>query len=258
MQRLFLCVILLSLHILPLGAAEAKTIHALLVCDTTEYLAGISAQRDCEKMNAELERAAHFSGMKTNIVKLTGKEATPRKLFQTLKKIDVKSKDTFVFYFSGHGYHPEDKQGSRWPYLYFSLVGKMVPLQEVLDEITAKKPRLAIVFADSCNNYLDNELLGNIVFHKSLLVNPVTTLRKLNGYKKLFLQSKGLLIGTAVTEGGYAEATDEGGLYTETLLSVIRQKVLEAEALNWTNVMLHVREKMIQANKPIPDFHFEQ
>lgn len=261
MQRYIYILIFVSACVSNLSLLEAKTIHALVVCDTAEYQIGISAQRDCEKIQSELVKAAQFSGMKLNLQKLTWRDAQPRKVISVLDKLDVKSSDAIVFYFTGHGYHPEDKLGSRWPYLYFSAVRKVLPLQRIVDAIKKKKPRLALVFSDSCNTYLDTGLLGDVVYGKSALAHPVKEYMKMAGYKQLFLNAEGLLIATAAAEGGVAHATDDGGFFTQTLLTTL-QRTFEIEKVKpkevtWIYVLMQVREAMICQNRPIPDFHFE-
>lgn len=248
---------LLLFVLLSASKIDASTIHALLVGDTLEYTVGLSARRDCEKISSELEKIARYSGMDLKTHLLVGRNATPHRLLQTLEKIKPSVKDTFVFYFSGHGYHYEGEAGSRWPSLYFCLTDRALPLQQVIDRVVEKNPRFALIISDSCNNYVDEEIVGDIVFRKSVISNPVKTYENINGYKKLFLKSKGLLIATAAMEGGYAEGTDEGSSYTKAFLSALHDSVNEGGKTSWVEVMLKLNQKLQEDKLPLSDFHYE-
>ncbi len=257
LKKYLLFISLLLLGFLP-EQIYAVTLHAFVICDTSEYDIGYSTRRDSYRLKEETEKMAYYTGMELKYTELTGVHVQPRKMWKAISDAVIEEDDAVIFYFSGHGIHLTSEKGTRWPDLYFSMVDKTVPLADIYSEIVQKKPRFALFLADSCNNFLEEADAPPRASKKGVVSLKQVYDVRTEAYKKLFLESKGSIIAVGAIEGGYAFATSEGGCFTNTFFDRLNTMLHRGDALDWESLLITVRDKLIFEGTCTPDYsiHF--
>jgi hypothetical protein len=213
--------------------AQTGTFH--LICDIDRYSnIAESCKKDFENIKAFLSDVA--SDLKI-LIKVYDIEfyATDSKKF--ISDFKCGPNDIVFYYYSGHGFRYDD-QDVVWPYLNVCKKDNdpiekcALSLNWVYQEIEKKGPRLAISMGDCCNSLIGmNEpkmsLSRNLTFRNQ---------HQPEGYKKLFLETKGIIVASGCIPGQYSLGTDEGGIYTNSLIEVLKNS-RENSSVNWKVVL---------------------
>ncbi|MCB1119638.1 MAG: caspase family protein [Chlamydiia bacterium] len=225
--------IFIALMCFPL-AVWGATIHAIIGADTNASDIGESVFVDEMQISDELHNIASHTGLTLKLTILDGDRCSPYTLFSELKKLDIKSDDVVLFYWSGHGFRTYDKGNTNpWPNLYFTEYSKGVDLKGVFDKLKAKHPRLLIAMADTCNSFTS---WGPSMVRKAPrpFVSPETVTRN---YRELFLNTRRHIIASSSKPGEYSFGNNyDGGLFTSSFLSNFSREIHSNAIPNWDHV----------------------
>ena len=131
-----------------------------------------------------------------------------------------------------------------------------VDFEELTNVLYDKKPRLLISMADSCNKILDfpPPLKEKKHYRFEALFLSFESL----GYKKLFLDQKGLIMMSSSKVDTYAWGSDfNGAFFTVTFLSYINSEVKNGTLASWDNIMNNVSKKL-ETQKQYPQWLFKE
>lgn len=200
---------LLMLTIVLIPAADAQTIHALLVIMDGDASIGpgvAGSRRQIENLLRDIERK-DVCRVEKSVLKSTEDEATSDRVKRWIKDVRPDSnKDVVFVYFAGHGGMLNNRT-------FIALQGGILYRDELVRAMEqAQTCRLKILITDSCSNDVE-------VRPPSL--NPTLE----SALKNLFVEHKGFLHLAAATEGEYAwvvvpgpDSTSGGGGYFTTSL----------------------------------------
>ncbi|ADI37631.1 putative uncharacterized protein [Waddlia chondrophila 2032/99] len=206
---------------------EAATLHTILVGDTMDESIGDSTVMDLFKMRRQMEKVAKYSGMEHHQVKISGYEVLADNILGALDLLQCGEDDVVVFYYSGHGYRTESKEGNPWPNLYFSIESKGIDLSHIRDLLEAKNPRFLIVIADVCNSFVPDEFAPPLM-QKFWSCSAIEEIAAAN-YRSLFLETSGTLMISSSEVGEYSWGTMKGGLFTVAFLQNL-EKTAESDS----------------------------
>lgn len=234
--------------------APPATLHVVSVCDTTEFDIGLSTRRDCELIDREINKIAFYTGMKLNKIRIADFNTTPKKVLDKVRTLNIASQDTVLFYFSGHGFHRTKEANTRWPELFFSLTEQGLRLSEIESIIKNKKPRLTILIADSCNNYIEEEFAPLSAIRKSITYLKSPYELRQSALKKLFLEANGVIYAVGAVEGEYSIGTDDGGFFTHTFFEVLNNAGVLGNEVDWDTILMTVHYILYEKYNMITDY----
>jgi hypothetical protein len=221
----------LLLFIIAIFADVSADIHAILVGDTVSPT-GKAARLDLNRLEAELNIISRNTEARVTFTTLTDVHVTSGHILEAVKRLQCTSDDTVIFYYVGHGYRTSAKK-TTWPFLYLCTENEGFDFSIVVDSIIAKKPRMALIVADCCNNVMDDDFTVPWENHIDLKRSKSS---RLQGYKSLFQDYKGIIIACGSREGEYAYCHQFGHFYTGALLKAIHNEVY-SKYPQWSNLL---------------------
>ncbi len=205
----------------------AANFHAIIIADTNDATIGSSVMIDKRKINTLTSNIASNTGLILKQYNIYGYNYNYNTVKRSLNNLSVRSDDVVMFYYSGHS----NNAGGKWPAL--NLKGRSLKLDRVISSLKAKKPRLLLVIADSCNNLTSRG--SSVNNFMSLRGVPV---QKKQNYQQLFLKQKGVIIMGAAIPGEYAWGNSQhGGFFTYQLLEGLNQEFASSSAASWNQVV---------------------
>lgn len=260
---------------------DSPSIHMIIVADLSEPELGVKVdlKRWCRefyeiKFNTGvtpkitliarndpwlLERAQQIQ-LETGTMPLK-KNYDSKTVKEVCDQLTVNKKDTILFYFGGHGFRTGDRN-EKWPSLLLpkKINGRTrkvgLPVKTIFKTLSAKKPRLLIVLADCCNNWLPADVAPPAASKKAE--------DRKESYKKLFLQSSGHFLVSGCLKGQKSRSNSrKGGFFTSEFFqqledgTVARSDRLSQQPPTWDSILKRICAKKIWVN-PKDSFEFQK
>lgn len=225
--------------LISLGGLEAAPplLHVLLVADTDSHT-GDMARLELNHVTREIRNVSRITGQELHLQSFSGGSSRGAFL-ETLELISVDKEDALIVYFIGHGYRTSDKQ-TPWPLFYFTDNDNL-DMNQVLETVITKKPRFALVIGDCCNNVMD----GLVTFSLFPLAGKFSN----RVYKKLFLESQGILAICAAIPGDYAYCNEMGHCFSQGFWHALFRESCLGRA-DWINVLERTAASLAEIQKP--------
>ena len=203
---------------------------------------------DILKILDELETISEYTELRLNL-NLFIHEDYNSQILSNLKEIPINSDDVVFFYYSGHGYRDDDKdtRENPWPNLHITLEDKGIDHRTITEILEANKPKLLFSLVNSCNKITKSgiELVKNGLGYRT----GSELLRKEN-YKKLFLETSGVIISSSAIPGQFSyRKPNAGTLFLDALLTSLHEEVEEVEYPDWEIIFQRTAEKTQVASK---------
>lgn len=226
---------------------QAKTMHAILIADTVNNITEIT-KPDIAIVQRELKQAAYYTKLHLKEKYFYGRDFNPNKVMSYIQQLKIEPSDVIVFYFSGHGYRTQNKS-THWPNLNFEFNQPGLDFKILADAIKAKNARLSLIFADCCNNFVEQ---GFEPTPKAIDVN--LPLKKINpqGYRRLFLEARGCIATCSSSPGEFSYGSHFGGLYTQCFLASLNHELANPNP-NWKNIISKASSYVKHIQKPISE-----
>jgi len=231
---------------------EAATLHTILVADTTDVSIGDSTAMDLYKMRRQFDKVSKYTEMEQNLITISGDEVRPDKVLEAIDAVKFEEDDVVIFYYSGHGYRTESKEGNPWPNLYFSIEDKGIDLAHVRDVLEEKNPCFLIVMADVCNSFVPDDFAPPLM-HRFWITGASEDIIAAN-YRSLFLEAEGTLLISSSEVGEYSWGTNSGGLFTVALLQNLEKMVKATDYPEWEILLDQTAQLVSDSQHPQWDF----
>ncbi|WP_069469930.1 caspase family protein [Candidatus Marithrix sp. Canyon 246] len=219
-------ILILVIQFFLLSNSLAANFHAIIIADTNDSTIGSSVIIDKRKINTFTKNIARNTGLILREQNIYGYNFNFNTIKRSLNSLSVRRDDVVMFYYSGHS----SNAGAKWPAL--NLKGRSLKLDNVISSLKAKKPRLLLIIADSCNNLTSRGSSLN----SFMSLRGVQTAKKEN-YQKLFLKHKGIIVMGAARRGEYAWGNGQhGGFFTYQLLESLNTE-LASSSPNWNQLV---------------------
>jgi len=222
------------------ASSFAANLIAITIADTKDDSVGQLVGKDLERFSDELQKISKYTQLNLEQVVFQDDDVTPWNVLGVLQNIEISSDDVVVFFFSGHGFRTDDKNPNPWPNLYFSLYGKGVDYQEVIDILKEKQPRLLVTVLNACNSYVPDNAIT--IVHQTRSAVTFTSDLDIKGtmkynFNKLFWKKKGSINITSSKPDQYSYGnTLYGGLYTYSFLDSLEKEVRRSGA-SWEHLL---------------------
>ncbi len=217
--------------------SSGVTLHLIIVADTLDPNIGKSVIRDSENIQSMFQSVVNSSQRKISLNKivLEGSSITRHNLMTALTYPRIKSNDIVVFLYSGHGFRTSDKS-SKWPML--NTKEYSTNFDEVISIIKSANPRMFILIADCCNNYIDRGI-------RTIAPKMLDTFEYKN-IERMFLSSNTKIAASGSVPGMYSYGDDdEGGYFTAAFISSLKTALNSSDG-NWDKVFTEAVSKVSQ------------
>jgi hypothetical protein len=204
--------------------AEAQTVHAILIGDTTDPSIGIGIDGNLKKVNSFLDALATIGGVTVSRYQVRDAAFNCKSIWDTVRSVKVTPQDAVLFYYSGHGFR---RNGTQTKFPEFDCRRTSDPDQAELGSIanyllTEARPRLVIALADTCNVGMEQTVAP-------AAAAPPPPADRRGGLRKLFLSYSGMLTMSGAVPGEFSwylnGGPSLGGFFTNQLLRVVDQKI---------------------------------
>lgn len=226
------------------SSLEAAVLHAIIVCDTTADNIGSSVEADLRKIHLEVSRIAANTDLTLNEKKFSSREVNENVL-NYIESQTFSSDDVVFFFFSGHGYRTDSKQGNIWPYLFFTPIGKGVDFSTISQSLAQKQPHLMIAIADCCNNVIP-EFFAPPTLKKKHLALALTNNLLVQNYRELFLNHSGSIIISSSKPGELSWGTRSGGIFTLAFFESMDKEIHGSQQADWQVILSNASLKVIK------------
>ena len=235
--------------ILYLPSLCSAQLVSIVLTDTFAGNIGYSVESDLRHVYLETNRIAEVTGLKHNEIILSNTELNVKNIYDSINDLKLKSDDIVFLYYSGHGYRTEDST-TQWPNIYITNDNAGMSFEHIVRLIQDKNPRFILAIADCCNNALE----GGAPEVKSIKALLYVDKHIIAGFKKLFLNQKGVIIVSGSSIGEYSIGTDQGGVLTNAFLENLESEVrLKGVFSDWSALLQRTADHVSQsADKEVP------
>ncbi|MDB6081540.1 MAG: hypothetical protein JWO53_812 [Chlamydiia bacterium] len=223
----------------------AKELHVLLSADTISNVKKAS-KRDLENLQKELLFISSATGMPLRTTLLKGSMLSIASIQAWLKNEVINPDDVVLIYYTGHGFRTK-KSPSIWPYIYLPATKEAIDINDLVRALTTKPAALYITIADCCNNLIKPKIQARFTYPHSFA--PSSQAHLTTGYRKLFLESRGIIIASGSKPKKRSWATAKGGIFTNAFLLSLKNEAAEHNP-DWKRLFKKVKFICKQYQKP--------
>ena len=184
-----------------IGNASAQTVHVINFCNTLDP--NIGCEVDYSRTKQEAGLIAAYLNYGIRFYNGEGNNCSKENLMNTLNSLKCNKNDIVLFYYSGHGTRSK-QDNSEFPQMclkYNSAYDedKFVPVHTVIEKLQAKGARFTLVMTDCCNNPVSGVSPKSLMSKDggSMVDSDVVA----RNYRKLFLESQGMVVLTGCKKG---------------------------------------------------------
>lgn len=252
----FICLKLFILCTLIFNAADATTLHTILIGDTLDQNIGHTAELDIHKMRREMQDVAYYTEMELSETLIVGSDVN-NTIIDRVDSLQVEPDDVVFIYYSGHGYRTESERNNQWPNFYLSTENQGINQYDLTERIMEKNPRLLISLADACNNRIPDRWAPSLLKRRAMIIFDEETLKR--NYCTLFLESSGTIVISGASPGYFSYCDNlNGGHYTSYFLSFLDAHVRNnADLPNWRLLLDQCNFALWEEQKPQYQILFE-
>jgi hypothetical protein len=192
--------------------ADLKFLHVLLIFDTDDPSLDEGLKVDRERVEKTLRSTIPRSRLGGgDLVILAGREVTPKRILEEIRKLPVRPEDSLLVFFGGHGGQTRERK------LFLLTRGGELPRSELLQAMDAKKAGLTVLLTDCCSNLIRRNGSRDIVDRPGVKVELRPVMRS------LFFASRGKVDITAASDDKAYGDDASGGLFTKALCELWKQ-----------------------------------
>ena len=245
-----LCLVLFAMCCLL--TVNSQTLHFISMFDTNDQKIGAGMKTERMLINNEMQTIAGYLeefGYDSQFSDYYGANCGKASLMQAINGLQVGSNDVVVFYYGGHGARAYNNSEDRFPQMCLGEPSQSnwVPSSLIKNIIAKKNPRLAIILTGCCNKEGSGVTIKSIVAQSSGYTSEAINK---TAYKKLFLESKGIVQLTSSKAGEYSWCGEKGSLFALALLDVLGNVGEGRVNADWNSVCQTVKGLVSSLNIP--------
>lgn len=231
---------------------QAGNFHVILVTDTRAANIESSVAADQANMSAFVHEVSKYTDLALNEKIFNGENLTSEALYKYIDGLQVTEEDVVLFYYSGHGFRTMSKgDANPWPSMFFSLEKVGVDFYALTMTLADKLPRLMFSLADCCNNFIPE---GRIPMQSRFFLFQDDRSKEV--YRKLFLDSQGMIMISTSEKGELSWCIPKGALYTLAFLETLKEETSAwFPSTSWESILDKAAFKVRFDQKPIVDLH---
>jgi hypothetical protein len=220
-------------------SASAQTLHLITAAATQDLTIGEGTQASRTAMLSTMSAIANILQLKfvggTPTVNLIDENFNCSNIRKALTLLSPGKNDIVVFYYAGHGMRTSNEV-SPLPTLACNGSQPGLPLQDVVHSLALKSNRLTLVVVDACNFPLEVPQRLSV----AALAAPNT-----EAYRRLFLQTAGLIVLDSSSPGEFSWYTSQGGRFTDQFIATLKNPPAAPAGATWEMFLSKVTEPMV-------------
>ncbi|HRH61005.1 MAG TPA: caspase family protein, partial [Chitinophagaceae bacterium] len=203
----------------PLTPQEKQTkLMLLVVANTEDEEIGATCVKDKDRMLKTFGDLAEFLQIQFVPKTIFGADYNKKNVDDAINALKPSPNDIVVFYYTGHGFGYIQNNNELFPYIALTAksfedpVKNSLNMENVFERIKSKGARMNLVLSDCCNSDINgrNTIVGDFASTRPSQLPWDTA-----NCRKLFLESKISILGTAAKKGEYSAGTGSlGGIFT--------------------------------------------
>jgi hypothetical protein len=182
---------------------------------------------------------ANATGLKLTFNEVKGKDFSCAAINKAINDVHPFEKDVVIFYYSGHGFAPQNDPVNTTSIFPWLLCDKTPPsphypnLEEVNRALLAKGARMTISVADACNEFIP------------IPVSPAQSQGLSDAqFKSMFLDYEGSLVIGSSQRGTKAWYRPTGGLFTLKFLELVTNPPRVEPKNIWADIVQKAQQKI--------------
>lgn len=249
-MRKELSLLLISLFVL---TTNAQTLHFISMFDTNDKDIGSGMKTERMLINNEMQTIAGYLeefGYDSQFDDYYGANCGRASLMQAINALQVGNNDVVVFYYGGHGARAYNNSEDRFPQMQLGEASQSnwVPSSLIRNMIVKKNPRLTIILTGCFNKEGAGVTIKSIVAQSSGYTSEANINK--SAYKKLFLESEGIVHLTSSRAGEYSWCTEKGSIFALALLDILDNVGEGKVSADWNAVCQNVKGLVSSLNIP--------
>lgn len=241
--------LLFFIAISPLTYVQAQIVHKIIFAHTTDKRIGESVESDLKRANNEIDEIGSNLNYEVKNYIYSGDECTKENLENVLSSLTVSNQDVVIFYYSGHGIHPNGALDDKWPQMCLNkpqFQDKFVSLRKVIETLTVKHALFTLILSDCCNSIDETGVVSIKGLLKSAGDATTITERTKQNYINLFTKYSGVLSITSSKLGQMSWCTKEdGGIFSFCFFNSLYENVSGTKTASWETILKDVTKSTI-------------
>jgi len=231
----------------------AQTFHFISMFDTNDEKIGTGMSTERLLVLNEMQTIAGYLedfGFDSEFSEYYGDNCGHNNLMAAIDELEVEEQDVVVFYYGGHGARAYGNEQDRFPQMCLGekSQAKWIPSSLVRNMIENKNPRLTIILTGCCNKEDAGVSIKSIVAQSNDYTSEANVDK--SAFKKLFLESKGVVQMTSSKIGEYSWCTKDGSLFCLALLEVLNHVGQSNISPSWESVCQTIKGMVADLNIP--------
>ena len=215
--------LIIIISLLSCFAANAQTIHFIIVSDINGSSEGVAAGRITEYLKDKtfVPNLKFHTGMKVNVVDVSGNVFSLGNMNDKLAQLNTADDDVIFFYYCGHGFNagvPSDP----YPTFWFGNNSQTRSFVSVYNDLIVKPHRLLIAIAEACNKEIESRPINREIAVNGYFA-PKTG--KTEKYQKLFYFSSGNYIMCSSNKGEISHVGNSWGCFSRAFIDAFETAV---------------------------------
>jgi Caspase domain len=214
---------------------RAQTLHVISAVDIHDFDLGAWFGVNSDHVETSTKYLATAADLKLKFTKITNPERKTiacQAILDSVRSLQVQPDDVVLFYYSGHGFRPEDQRDSSniFPWFVcddFPPPGKTPNLMDVHAALLQKHARLTITIADACNNFLQ----------EGVAAPRMARIEGAARIKAMLRQFRGGLVMSGSKRGQFSYYFTTGGYFTNQLLEVLENPLEGSPSQLWAEAI---------------------
>lgn len=249
MKKLLFFIAIVAVCFHSYAKAENVKIHAVVFCATDDEKIGEGCQSDQERFAEELGVIETALKCEEDWQVFVGKDCNKSNLELALSRLQCNSNDVVFFYYSGHGVHAKADPANGWlPQMCLNHEwyeqDKFVPVTYVREKLSKIGARLVVILTDCCNDEANWVTVKSIITSQKDVANTDDV--DVNRLKKLFYDSRGVVIATSSKRGQMSYGPKEGGCFSTAFWDEMWRIEHGAANADWNSLINSTKDRTLE------------
>lgn len=241
--------LLFACALLVYTTSYAQKLHVVVFCDTNDKSIGVNKESERKITMNEMQTIAgclEEYGYDSEFSEYYGNNCNKENLIKSINGLEIAPDDVVFFYYGGHGSHALNNTSDQFPQMCLGedYQDNWVPVTLIKNIIAKKNPRLAIILTGCCNKEQRGVSIKTVVAE----AESYTYESELNkeAYKKLFLETTGIVMMTSSKLGQYSYSGKEGGIFCLTFWLAMEYAGKGKMTPEWNHICEAVKQSVAQ------------
>lgn len=226
---------------------HAQKLHIVVFCDTNDKSIGVNKESERKITVNEMQTITgclEEYGYDSEITECYGNYCNKKNLINVINGLKVNSEDVVFFYYGGHGSRALNNSNDPFPQMCLGedYQDNWVPVTLIKNILVKKNPRLIVILTGCCNKEQRGVTIKSVIAESGSYTYESSIDKE--AYKKLFLESTGIVIMTSSKAGQYSYSSMEGGIFCLNFWNAMEYVGQGKIAADWNRICEKVKQSV--------------